>query len=140
MIGYTVDSDATDSDSDGGADTPTNTKADIPEGERHEVANTNLDVPDIEDPFEWLNASRNGMGKVNLYFGYDVDDVGGCLGEIDNFTEDGEEVWGLTTREIIQRGDTTVPKNRTDISNEYDSLDAAIQAVPDLIGTFYATD
>ena len=128
MEGYTVDSNAADSD--------TNTKSDIPEGERHEAEETDLSLPDLPGDWEWRTANRNGLGKVNLYFGFDVNEPGGKLGEIDNYNEDGEEVWDITTRSIIPRGDTTVPQSDPNISEQFDSLDAAIEAVPEIIGTF----
>lgn len=116
-------------------------KSDIPEGERIDVENTDLNIQDLPDPWEWRHANRTGLGKVNVFFGYDTSTVGGKLGEIDNFTKNGTEFWTLCIREIKSLDDSgskdTIPSNECEVSEEYDSLEDAIDSVPSIVNTFY---
>ena len=66
--------------------------------------------------------------------------MGGHLGEIDNWIDDGNEVWTVHVRPIVEcldDGKDTIPRETAETSENFDSLDEAIRAVPDHIGTYY---
>lgn len=116
-------------------------KTDIPEGEGISLENTDLDVQELPDPWEWRSASRTRIGKVNVFFGYDTNTVGGKLGEIDNFNKNGSEFWTLCIRDIESLDESgskdTIPSNECEVSKEFDSLKEAIESVPSIVNTFY---
>lgn len=119
-----------------------NDKSDIPEesdiGARED---TDLDLPDL--PGKWSWGSVNHMGtthKVNLFFGYDIHDVSGQYGEIDNYTDDGEEKWDVHIRPLVEAPSNPHgcrPRGTAETVETFDSLDAAIDAVPGIIATYY---
>lgn len=115
-------------------------KSAIPEGENIDIESTDLDVPNLPDPWKWRTANKTGLQKVNIYFGYDVNTVGGQLGEIDNFKKDGEEVWCVCIRDIEDHNGThkdTLPSEECETSDTFDSLSEAINAVPRIINTYF---
>jgi hypothetical protein len=79
--------------------------------------------------------------KVNVYFGYDVMDVGGQYGEIDNFSEGDDEKWAVHVRPIVSTPELephgTVPRPTAETSETFDTLEEAIEAVPAHIATYY---
>lgn len=118
-----------------------NTKSDIPQEEGVDVGDTDLDLPSLPGSWEWRTANHIGMShKVNVHFGIDVTDPGGLMGEIDNYLADGEEVWDVHIREIVEAPSTkhgSLPKGAPDTSEQFDTLDAAIEAVPEQIATHH---
>lgn len=116
-------------------------KLDIPEGEGHYLENTELNVQELPEPWEWRSANRNRIGKVNVFFGYDTNTVGGKLGEIDNFNKNGSEFWTLCIRDIKSLDGNgskdTIPGEDCEVSEEFDSLEEAIDSVPSIVNTFY---
>lgn len=118
-------------------------KTDIPQGQGIDIENTDLDVPDLPDPWSWSSANHTSNHKVNVYFGYDIMEVDGQYGEIDNYTVDGGEKWGLHIRPIVSAPETphgTIPRAEAEVGEEFDSLEAAIEAVPRFIREHYGDD
>lgn len=120
----------------------TNTPSDIPNGEGIDVEDTELSLPSLPNPWEWRSANHYGdfNGKVNIYFGFDLHETGGYLGEIDNFGRDGETIWGVHIREIKSRPNSphgTLPDEVPETNDEFDSLEEAIENVPEIISTYY---
>lgn len=121
-----------------------NTKDQIPYGEGTPVAETDLDVPSLPNDWEWLSVNRTSNGKVNVLFGKSQNEVGGWLGEIDNYidTEDGEKVesWDIHIREIVEvehRGEEGEPASEPATVEKCASLSEAISKVSHQINTFY---
>lgn len=118
-----------------------NTKDDIPYKSGIDTNRTALDLPDLPEPWEWGSVNHLEMtNKVNLFFGYDLTEVGGKYGEIDNYREDGEEEWGLHIRPIVvdpSNPHGCRPRKTAETSKTYDTLDAAIRAAPGIIGAYY---
>lgn len=123
-----------------------NTKSDIPtEPTKLDVSETGLDVDDLPDPWHWGSCARTDMtNKVNIYFGYDVTEVGGQMGEIDNYLDnDGNEMWGVHTRPIVEAPSNPHgcrPRAEGAHAEEFESLDEAIDAVPRFIEEHYGGD
>lgn len=121
----------------------TNDKTDIPDGERLDIAEeTDLDVPELPGEWRWTTANHQTWNhKVNVYFGKDENSPGGLLGEIDNYVHDGEEVWDAHIRSIQDDGTETgrVP-GEADTIDHFDTLAEAIEAVPDIIATYYEAE
>lgn len=115
-----------------------NTVSDIPDETGIDTAETELDLPELPGAWEWLTANHTSLGKVNVFFGYKVHCVGGLMGEIDNYQHDGEVKWDVHVRDVVDLGqDGTRPASEADTCKAFDSLDAAIQAVPEQIATHY---
>lgn len=121
-----------------------NDKMDIPDGSLHDIdSKTDLDVPDLPGPWEWLNANHYHWNhKVNVYFGYDINSPGGQYGEIDNWVNsDGDEMWTVHIRPIVDDGtETGIPRETADVSIEHELLAEAIEAVPSIIEEHYGDD
>jgi hypothetical protein len=120
-----------------------NTISDIPQGQQGvAVENTELVLPDLPGEWEWRTVNRAGNDKVNVFFGKDSGEVGGWLGEIDNYVkrQEGEKVqlWDVHVREIIglQNGDNR-PSATANTCTTFTSLHEAIQAVPREINQHY---
>lgn len=118
-----------------------NTKSAIPDGELYDIrAETELDVPDLPGAWEWRDANHyaNFNGKANLFFGLRGDEPGGWFGEIDNYVRDGSEWWTVHVRPIVDDGtENGTPREDPETTAEYESLAAAIEAVPSHIATNY---
>lgn len=118
-----------------------NTKSDIPEEEGLDHEDTGLDLPDLPGEWSWGSVNHIGMThKVNVFFGLDIYEVGGWYGEIDNYTEDGEEKWDIHVRPIVEAPSNTHgnrPASNAETVEQFDSLADAIEAVPKHIATYY---
>lgn len=118
-----------------------NDKSDIPDGELLDIENdTDLALPDLPGDWSWTNVTHYHWNhKVNLFFGLDQDEVGGHLGEIDNHMQDGQELWTIHVRPIVDvpGEDRNRPRTDAETAVEHTSLDDAIEAVPDHIATYY---
>jgi hypothetical protein len=117
-----------------------NTKEDIPEESAINTEDTSLDLPELPGEWEWSTVNHIGMThKVNLYFGLESGKTGGHLGEIDNYIKNGEEAWTLHIRPIVDipKSDRNRPRSEAETTEEHDSLDSAIKAVPSHIATHY---
>jgi len=122
------------------ATTMPNDRNDIPDGERLTIADeTTLDVPDLPGEWRWTTANHYRWNhKVNVFFGVDQHAPGGWLGEIDNFSKDDTELWALHVRPVEADGtDTGTPRAETETITEFQTLAAAIEAVPGHIQTNY---
>lgn len=121
----------------------TASKSDIPAGERHEPSETTLDLPDLPGQWEWITSSHITMThKIVVHFGLDENEPGGWLGEIDNWVNsDGDELWTVHTRPIVDDGtETGRPRETAEVSVENDSLTEAIESVPAHIATNFPTE
>lgn len=123
-----------------------NTPSDIPNGERIDTADTELDLPDLPGPWEWKSANHYAdfNGKVNVYFGHSFHSVGGQIGEIDNYHDGDSMVWEIHIREIesapTANESGTLPAESADVTQQHDTLGEAIEAVPEVVSTYYATE
>lgn len=117
----------------------TNDKMDIPDGERIDPEDTDLDLPDLPGDWAWGTANHYHWNhKANVHFGRDYATPGGWLGEIDNYVEDGEERWDIHVRPIVEDGtEAGTPRPEAETIEVFDSLDEAIEAVPAHIATHY---
>lgn len=114
----------------------------IPEGSRLDMTTEfPYDLPALPGRWQWRTFNHNSFGKVNVYFGHDVHDVGGWLGEIDNFQGgDGSTIWELHVREIVDAPHTqhgSLPAAEPETTAQFPSLEAAIDTVPEHLETFY---
>jgi len=124
-------------------DTTPNTKGDIPDGERLDIAEeTTLDVPELPPGWRWTTANHYIWNhKTNVFFGGGEDTPGGYLGEIDNFPKGDDEGWALHIRPIVDDGtDTGLPRPEPETTEQYDTLAAAIEAVPGHLETHYGQE
>lgn len=114
-------------------------KMDIPDGGGHDCEDTDLDLPNLPGEWRWKTCNHYHWNqKVNIYFGRNENEPGGWLGEIDNYIEDGEEVWDVHVRSILADGtETGRVKETADTVEQFDSLAEAIEAVPGFIATYY---
>lgn len=121
-----------------------NDQSAIPHGERIPARETDLSLPELPDPWGWRAANHNGYGKVNLYFGRNVYEPGGWLGEIDNYDHgDGGVKWDVHVREILAVDEDDVldkdtrPCEEAETVETFDTLAEAIEHVPEHIETYY---
>lgn len=120
-----------------------NTPSDIPDETGIDTAETDLTLPDLPGGWEWRTANHlaSFTGKVDVFFGYKVCSVGGYMGEIDNYSRDGDVYWDVHVRPIVDLGkDGTRPRDEAETCETFDSLDAAIDAVPEHIATHYPAE
>ena len=117
-------------------------KRDIPQAEQTPVEQTDLELKELPGDWEWDAANRYSNGKVNVFFGLDIEETGGLLGEIDNYTEgDGEEKWDVHVRPIVELEGTegNQPREAEETTEQFDSFADAIDSVPGHISTYYNT-
>jgi hypothetical protein len=119
-----------------------NTKNDIPHETGIDIEDTDLDVPDLPGEWEWRIANHTPRThKVNVYFGLNVHETGGWMGEIDNYIEDSVEVWDVHVRQIVavpgEQPPENLPAETAETVEQFDSLDAAIESAAAHIGTHY---
>lgn len=119
-----------------------NTPNDIPNGEGMDAEDTDLDLPDLPGGWEWgsVNHLADFTGKVNVFFGRNIYDAGGWIGEIDNFSHDGEVVWEIHVRAVEAAPGTqhgSLPAEKPETTEQFGTLDEAIEAVPGHISTYY---
>lgn len=121
----------------------TNDKTDIPDDEGLDIeTETDLDVPELPGDWQWSKANHYHFNhKVNVFFHLNNTTPGGWQGEIDNYLQDGEEVWDVHVRSILDDGtETGRVKEEADTVEPFDTLAEAIEAVPDHIATHYESE
>lgn len=121
-----------------------NTKNDIPEQQGIDHSETDLDLPDLPGKWEWGSVNHiSGTSKVNVFFGYDQTEVSGQYGEIDNYLKDDDEKWDVHVRPLVEAPSNPHgcrPRGTAETNETFDSLDAAIEAVPEHIATYYEVE
>lgn len=85
----------------------------------------------------WLDTSQFGT-KTVIHFGQDMASVGGWYGEIDNYVQDGTEVWTAHIRTVEDDGsENGVLAEEETVAVDFQTAQAAIEAVPRLVGTYF---
>jgi hypothetical protein len=99
----------------------------------------NYDFRELPGEWHWkFSSSQFGSNKTVVHFVCNVNEPGGWFGEIDNYVEDGDEQWDVHIRPILDDGtETGRPQEEADTCIQFDTLADAVDAVPNIVGTYY---
>jgi hypothetical protein len=121
-------------------------KSDFPEVSGEPLDDVDVDLPELPGDWEWGSFNHLSNGKMNVFFGKDVDQPGGWYGEIDNYTTRGPggehmELWTMHVHAIEDDGsDKGYVEEEADFNSEHETLAAAISLTPGFIEQMYGGD
>lgn len=97
---------------------------------------TDTPLPHMPGDWEWREEYAHGV-----YFGKNVEESGGWLGEVSPYSLHDRTVWRVQINEILSdptgSGKDTRISEQADTTKQFDTKEEAIEAVPEIVGTYY---